>query len=336
MRRLRKVSQRRGRGYSLFNSSGRLSSLLLTREVDTMDSPLGGSKRPVALLSGPWGQEMASLLENAQKFLLLASPFITRRIMTWAGDLLSKSSNHLDLQILCLTNLRVDSILSGSLELDGIGEFGRGFPNFSVIHMPSLHAKVFIADNSRAIITSGNLTDGGLRNNCEYGVSIRNPKLVKEVRRDFERYSSLGAMVSLQEIRDLAGELEDLRKTYQAQNRRLVSEVKAKFRNRLKDAEDRLLQIRARSNTNQGIFSRTVLYLLSKSPLRTSELHPLIQQIHPDLCDDTADRVIDGVNFGKKWKHHVRSAQQALKREGLVTLHGDKWQVAKGRSAKSL
>jgi phosphatidylserine/phosphatidylglycerophosphate/cardiolipin synthase-like enzyme len=194
--------------------------------------------------------------------------------------------------------------------------------------MPSLHAKVFIADDKRAIITSGNLTDGGLRKNCEYGVSIRAPKLVREVRRDFEGYAYLGAPLSIQEIENLAGDLEGLRATYQAQNRRLVSGVRTKFRNRLRSAEDRVLQFRARSNTNQSIYRKTILYLLSRSALKTSELHPLVQQIHPDLCDDSVDRIIDGVNFGKKWKHHVRSAQQALKREGLVLFDGERWRLA--------
>lgn len=52
--------------------------------------------------------------------------------------------------------------------------------------------------------------------------------------------------------------------------------------------------------------------------MRTGELNPLIQQLIPDLCDDMIDRVIGGVHFGKKWKHFVRIAQQALKRDGII------------------
>jgi len=61
--------------------------------------------------------------------------------------------------------------------------------------------------------------------------------------------------------------------------------------------------------------------------MKTADLHPLIQQMHPDLCDDSVDRVIEGVNFGKKWKHLVRSAQQALKREGQIAFDGSKWRL---------
>jgi hypothetical protein len=292
-----------------------------------MDKTLNATAFPVSLLSGPWDSQLAELLGTAEEFLLLASPFITRRITTWAGDHISKNPNSPRLQIVCLTNLRIDSILSGSLELDGISQMGRAFPNFSVIHMPSLHAKVFIADSKSAIITSGNLTDGGLRKNCEYGVSIRSPRLVKEVRQDFEGYAHLGAPLSIQEIEDFSDELVGLRAMYQAQSRGLVSKIKSKFNTKLRNAEDRVLQFRARSNTNQGIFKETILYLLKKSALKTSELHPLIQQIHPDLCDDSVDRIIEGVNFGKKWKHHVRSAQQALKRDRLVLFDGQRWYV---------
>ena len=180
--------------------------------------------------------------------------------MNWTGDCLAKNVFGARLRIVCLTNLKVESVLSGSLELDSISEMGRAFPKFSVIHLPSLHAKVFIADDKRAIITSGNLTDGGLRKNCEYGVSISSPRLVREVRLDFEGYASLGAPLSISEIEDFAGDLVDLRATYQAQNRRLLGEVRSRFNKRLRTAEDRVLQFRAKSNTTQGIFRKTILY----------------------------------------------------------------------------
>jgi hypothetical protein len=59
--------------------------------------------------------------------------------------------------------------------------------------------------------------------------------------------------------------------------------------------------------------------------LMTVTLHDLIEQIHPDLCDNSVDRIIDGKRFGKKWKHAVRTAQQQLKRKGLVTIENGAW-----------
>jgi len=50
-------------------------------------------------------------------------------------------------------------------------------------NVPNLHAKLFIFDDL-AIITSGNLTPSGLRNNLEYGILVHD-SLVKEIKRDY-------------------------------------------------------------------------------------------------------------------------------------------------------
>jgi hypothetical protein len=62
--------------------------------------------------------------------------------------------------------------------------------------------------------------------------------------------------------------------------------------------------------------------------MTTEDIHPLIKAIHPDLCDDSVDRVIDGKRFGKKWKHAVRTAQQQLKKRGVVRYDDGLWRFA--------
>lgn len=293
-----------------------------------MVSEVDSAISPVELLRSPWRSHLSDLLSIPQEFLLLASPFITQPVAQWIGEHLAKNTAIQQMRILCLTNLRVESVLAGSLELGGLAQLGRSFPNFALIHMPGLHAKVFIADYKRAIITSGNLTHGGLKGNCEYGVAIRIPELVQDIRQDFEGYARLGAPLSVDEIADFAKELEDLRAAYRVRERQIIREAGAAFKRKLRSAQDRVLRFRAKGKSNQAIFCDTIEYLLSKGPLKTTELHPLIQQIHPDLCDDRVDRVIEGVNFGKKWKHHVRTAQQALKREGRISYDGERWHLS--------
>src|SRR5208337_1880492 len=293
-----------------------------------MASEVDSAISPIELLRSPWRSDLSDLLSIPQEFLLLASPFITQPVAQWIGEHLAKNIAIQQMRILCLTNLRVESVLAGSLELEGLAQLGRAFPTFAPIHLPGLHAKVFIADCKRAIITSGNLTHGGLKGNCEYGVAIRIPELVREIRRDFEGYARLGAPLSVDEITDFAKELEDLRTAYQVRERQVIRKAGAAFKRKLRSAQDRVLRFRAKGKSNQAIFCDTIEYLLSKGPLQTTELHPLIQQIHPDLCDDRVDRVIEGVNFGKKWKHHVRTAQQALKREGRISYDGERWHLS--------
>jgi hypothetical protein len=76
------------------------------------------------------------------------------------------------------------------------------------------------------------------------------------------------------------------------------------------------------------IFEDTILYLLkAQGCLSTRDMHPQIQALHPDLCDDAVDRIIDGQHFGKRWKHMVRTAQSHLKGRDLVEIADNKWRL---------
>jgi hypothetical protein len=69
----------------------------------------------VELLRSPWDSALSNLLSTPEQFLLLASPFITCPVARWIGDHIAKSCASQSLRIICLTNLRVESVLYGSL-----------------------------------------------------------------------------------------------------------------------------------------------------------------------------------------------------------------------------
>ena len=250
-----------------------------------MAPALGASEHPVRLLRSPWRAHLSHLLSISQRSLLLASPFITRPVTDWISENLSRNTAIQTLEIVCLTNVRISSVLGGFLDLEALAELAQRFNHVTVVHIPSLHAKVYVADEKCAIITSGNLTPGGINGNCEYGVAIQIAEQVREIRRDFEGYGRLGAPIAVDEISDLALEVADLASQYRAKERQILGTAGAAFRSRLRAAQDRVLGFRARGKSNQAIFCDTIRYLLSKGPLRTIELHPLVQQIHPDICD---------------------------------------------------
>ena len=293
----------------------------------SMASSLTLQPGSIELLRSPWTSQFSKLLSAARQRLLLASPFITRSVVTWICEQMADSSSTEQIRVLCLTNIRMESVLAGFLELEGLADLGRAFRNLTLVHLPSLHAKVYVADDKCAIVTSGNLTDGGLRTNCEYGIAIHAQLQVREIARHFEGYSRLGAIVAIDEVAGLASEVASLRERYRKTERQVVRQSGGAFAASLRSINDKVLRFRARGKSNQAIFCATIEHILARGPLRTVELHPLIQQIHPDICDDDIDRVIDGVNFGKKWKHHVRTAQQALKREGRISFDGQRWRL---------
>jgi len=213
------------------------------------------------------------------------------------------------------------------MDLGALTELGENVPGFELTHLPSLHAKVYVADCEMAIVTSGNLTEAGLNRNVEYGVALTEEGIVREVRSDLESYASLGARVSLEDVAALSVEMEELKVLFERAQRSVRERARRAFEKKLKSTRLRLLHQRAKGKTTHSIFSETLIFLLGKGSLRTEELHPLVQLLHPDLCDDSVDRVIDGVHFGKKWKHHVRTAQQYLKRHGEIRFDGSRWHL---------
>jgi len=280
----------------------------------------------IELVTSPWTDTFCDLVNTAEKDLFIASPFLSNKPLKRVVEII-KSKQSLDsIHVNIVTNLAVDSLLSGSLDVAALLHLAQSIPNSLVTYLPSLHAKIYVADTKVALVTSANLTNRGLAGNHEYGILLRDPVLVSRVRIDLARYASLGNEVSLETLAALTQASKELKAIRQKADKSVKAKLRAAFEQRTEEAKLELLKARAKGKTTHKIFCDTVLYLLEqRGPLRTVELHPLIQQIHPDLCDDTIDRVIDGVHFGKKWKHYVRISQVGLRRRGLINFDGQRW-----------
>ena len=233
-------------------------------------------------------------------------------------------------QISLLTNLAVDSLLQGSVDGAAIAEFCREVPTVAVRHLPGLHAKAYVADDRMAIVTSGNLTSGSLHRNYEYGIQISDPLLVRRIASDLQEYGSLGVSVSIKEMDYIAEITTTLREKQSTQIDSARADLRQEFEDHLENVSESVMQLRGKlGESTNSIFARTILYLLRGNPMTTQDINERIRGIHPDLCNDGVDRVINGVRFGKKWKHSVRNAQQFLKRGGQVELVEGYWRVAK-------
>jgi len=281
----------------------------------------------VSLLRSPWIASFRKLLSLVDEHLIIACPFVKRFATECILAQIEQRKVRQSVRLLLVTDLRPECALGGSMDLSAIAELGRKVPGFELTHLPSVHAKVYVADRKMAIVTSGNLTRPGLSGNVEYGIALVEEAMIREVRSDIESYATLGAKISVEEVAALSEEMVELSKLFQGAQRSVREQARRAFKQKLESTRLRLLRHRARGKTTHAIFSDTIRFLLAKGPLRTDELHPLVQLTHPDLCDDSIDRVIDGVHFGKKWKHHVRNAQQFLKRHGEIQFDGSRWHL---------
>jgi phosphatidylserine/phosphatidylglycerophosphate/cardiolipin synthase-like enzyme len=279
-------------------------------------------------LPSPWKNEFIDVISKTRKELFISSPFVNVggvRILTDAIQ--TKSS----IEVSLITNLTTKNIVNGITEPIALLELYKQFAQVKISSLGRLHAKVYLIDDKIGVITSANLTSGGLVNNFEYGVLIDDKDIISTIKEDILKYYSLGNILDKDLLEKISNEANKLYNIKNKSDDLIKSTELARLLRRSTEKLDfELLKNRIKEGkTINAIFSDTILYILKKKgSLSTKELHPLIQSIHPDICDNSIDRVIDGQHFGKKWKHSVRSAQVSLGRKGLIYLKGGKWHLA--------
>lgn len=289
---------------------------------------------PVAeRLRHDWKNDLRSLLADTRTSLVVSSPYITTRgtdfVLAHLPDAIKKT-----IAVSLLTDLSPMNVAQGATDPSAVRSLASALPRTRVFHLPRVHAKVYVQDAERAIVTSGNLTAGGLDINYEYGLKVLDAPTAAAINQDITDYAELGALVPLDVLNVYSEKAAELRDLYKAQER-TVRKADTRLRGALRGAADELTRLRLAGGPMHTVFAATILYLLAKhGPMPTTELHPRVEAMHPDLCDNSVDRVIDGKRFGKKWKHAVRTAQQQLKKRGQIELNGDNWTLL-GKGASS-
>lgn len=222
------------------------------------------------------------------------------------------------LRVKVLTDVSLGNLVQSSTDVSALIQLVARVRHASVSYLPRIHAKVYVSGNEFALVTSANFTDGGSYANFEYGIAIEDPAYIRAISTDIERYAHLGGMLSLQRLKELDSCATGLRAAIREEQSSINTKLQ-EIATLEREAEEHLLRSRVEGRSIYTVFSDTILYLLESGPMTTVELHDRIRSVHPDLCDDSLDRVIDGQHFGKLWKHQVRTAQQHLKKADLIS-----------------
>lgn len=283
----------------------------------------------IRLLKHDWQHTLSELISSARNEIVISSPFVTIDGVRFVQQRLSepfRKSGAFNF----VTNLSPINQIQGITDPSALRTLADNLSQLAIYHLPRLHAKAYIFDNQTAVITSGNLTSGGLDRNYEYGVLVNDAAIALEARNDILDYADLGTQISREQLELYCAAVEEAANAYKQTQLSVSKAAKERFDAVLQSTSDELIRLRLSDGTLHGVFSKTVLYLLNRhDSMSTEELHVHIQQIHPDLCDDSVDRVINGVHFGRKWKHAVRTSQQYLKQKGLIELVDGRWQRRK-------
>jgi hypothetical protein len=282
----------------------------------------------LSLYSSSLRRGLKQVLNTVEQDLVIASPYIKTSEAEWVCDELDRKNSSDPVRLQVLTDVRSANVLSCSLDIAALSLFRKRLPASVVVNLPRLHAKVYVADHSTALITSANLTPSGMDFNFEFGIEIRDSEFVRRVRAELESYSRLGNVLSPESISELQVLADDLSAEFQKVERSAASDLKRKFAAKLRKANFSFLRAQVGARPAQSIFADAILYALAAAPMTTVELHPKIQRLLPDLCDNSIELVINGQQFGKRWKHAVRNAQQYLKRTGQIVFDGRRWSLS--------
>ena len=275
----------------------------------------------------PWVLPFENLINAAATSLVVCSPYIGRDPCARIVANLQRNKRT-DIEILILTDLSRENMLSGATDVSALIMLCEAIPGTDIRFLPSVHAKVYVADQAHAIVTSGNLTQSGLSRNLEYGVSVSDIRLVKKIRSEILEYRVIGSQIQLPQLRvfeTIVNELSGLRRDAEKAAKK---QLKREFDERLRDADEIVLRARVEGLSAHAAFADTILFVLKNGPTKTRDLYAEIQFIHPDLCDDSVKLVIHGEAWSQaKWHHRVRHAQLFLARQGRIVLREGRWHV---------
>lgn len=134
----------------------------------------------ITILKSPWKSEFVRLVSDARKSIHLASPYIKKDIATLIVEH-SKPKVKIDY----LNSFKLSNFYRGASDLEALEILHKRNANLKSYHQ--LHAKIFIFDEEKSVVTSGNLTSGGLLNNYEYGLLINDKDLSYKISEDYKK-----------------------------------------------------------------------------------------------------------------------------------------------------
>ncbi len=279
----------------------------------------------VRLLNRAWRNDLAAVATSARQSVLIVAPFIKYDEAVWFCRQLRSG-----IDILTLANIDSEAISASALDLSALRHLAEVSSSATLIALSNLHAKVFVADERAAIVTSGNLTRSALDRNLEYGVLLNEPALVRTVRRDMLAFARLGSQVAASAFAELVPLEAELRKARAALASSATPTAKRRFNNIMRQARPVFASAQIGNRSAHAVFGEAIRFVLAHGPQTTKIIQEELRQLLPALCDDREDLIIKGERYGKAWKRRMRHAQLNLKRRGIIVYNASAktWMLA--------
>jgi phosphatidylserine/phosphatidylglycerophosphate/cardiolipin synthase-like enzyme len=132
------------------------------------------------IVKNPWDKKLYDLVLQSQKNIKISSPYISKEI---CKNIFKHKNSQTKIQL--ITDFKINNLINNSLDILALEEFI--INNSLVKSYPSLHAKIYIFDDEKFVISSSNLTFGGLVKNFEYGIFSNDKDFSQNVVNDFNQ-----------------------------------------------------------------------------------------------------------------------------------------------------
>lgn len=233
----------------------------------------------ISVVKTPTYDPFFTLVKSSSKEVLLCAPYIKLDIVK---DILRFKNPLTKLEV--ITSSNIANFVNGSLDIEAIKTLLENGCN--VINYQNLHAKIYLFDSVKALITSANLTNNGLYHNYEYGVLIENDEVTTN-----QIYTDFVTMLDS----ELSGAL-DLKSILKME--KLILQLKRTSLTKIDYTEDTIFPLKQNENLSahfspwekdvfnclnliaKDMFSLTDVYAFSKE---LSKMHPDNKNIEPKI-----------------------------------------------------
>jgi hypothetical protein len=127
------------------------------------------------IVTTPTERWLSERLARCQRHFIVSSPYVGRAF----ADLLAHVSGRARKVLLTRVDLR--DFAFGSSDIEALCAIAR--QGTVVTSLAALHAKVYVVDDTAALVTSANATQAGLLSNLECGLAAEDPDVVRRLGR---------------------------------------------------------------------------------------------------------------------------------------------------------
>ncbi|MCB0699617.1 MAG: NgoFVII family restriction endonuclease [Chitinophagales bacterium] len=137
----------------------------------------------ITLLKNPIETTFFDLVKSCNSSIKIACPFVKEHIIS---AIIKQKQASTTIQL--ITSFKLMNYYLNVSDLSALSLILRN--NGIVKNHQRLHCKIYIFDDQKAIISSGNLTSGGIKNNYEYGLLIDDKTMAGAILCDYNTLSN--------------------------------------------------------------------------------------------------------------------------------------------------